>query len=175
MCGHRLPVASGQEINDEAPPQIVLGQLSRAWTSLLQVFHQPTPRTNYRDPPPGFVMPPLIKAVYDRQPETVRQLLASGADTSAMDDLFHNPLHCAVNWGQVEVVLLLLHNGAHMNAVIGRGPNLTPLALAVAGDEEVIGKILIGRGASIEHDSISPWGMAIYNRWVNEYRYGSPL
>lgn len=153
-------------IND-APPhplQIVVGHLSRAWTSLLQVF-QPTPWVSAFKPPPGFVMPPLITAVLHRKIDTVRQLLASGVDTSLMDDVHYNALHYAAMSGQQETVLLLLHSGAKINARNGTGSELTALALAVASDEEVVGKILISKGATIVNDSLTHFAMATYNRW----------
>lgn len=119
---------------------------------------------NCLDPPPGPVIPPLITAVLDRQTETVRQLLASGADTSAIDHRFHNALYYATMAGLEETLLLLLHNGA-----TGAGSNLTALDLAVVSDKEVVGKILIGRGATIEHNTLSDYNMEDYNRWAAEF------
>lgn len=151
MCRHRVSVAqdaSGQDI-DVAPPHqppIAPGQLSRAWASLLGVFQSAAP-VGHR-PPPGFVTPPLITAVLRQKTETVRQLLASGADTSAMDDVDHNALHYAAMGGYEEIVLLLLHNGAKINARNGTGSELTALDMAIASGEEMVARILISRGAT---------------------------
>lgn len=118
-------------------------------------------------------MPPLITAVLGQQTETVRQLLVDGADTSLMDDLHHNALHYAAMGGLEEILLLLLCNGAKIDARNGTGSNLTALALAVASEEEVLGKILIGRGATMAPGSLTASGMEIYNRWMVEYEFHS--
>lgn len=143
-------------------PQIIMYQLYHAFTSLLQVF-QPIRL--------GVSNSPLITAVLAKQTETVRHLLVGGADTSAMDDLDHNALHYAAMGGYEEILLLLLCNGANINARNGTGSNLTALAIAVASDEEVVGKILIGRGATIAPDSLSAFGMETHDRWIAEYRF----
>lgn len=128
----------------------------------------------YSSPRPGLapsrhlralLCPPLITAVLHQKIETVRQLLASGADTSLMDDLQYNALHYAAMGGQQETVLLLLHNGAKINARNGTGSEMTALALAVASNEEVVSKILIAKGATIADGSLTHFAMATYNRW----------
>lgn len=117
---------------------------------------------------------PLIRAVLKRQTETVRQLLASGADTSATDDCGYNALHHASNGeGYTEIVLLLLDSRAKINAKTDRGifsTGLTALALAVASEEEVVGKILMARGAEVGRDDLSDSGMEIHDRWRAELR-----
>lgn len=118
-------------------------------------------------------MPPLITAVLNEQTETVRQLLVGGADTSAMDDLYYNALHYAAMGGLKEILLLLLCNGAKIDAKTGTGSNLTALALAVASEEVVVGKILIARGATIAPQSLTAVGMETYNRWIAEYEFRS--
>lgn len=116
-------------------------------------------------PPPGFDMPPLITAVLGRQTETVRELLAGGADTSAVDDLATNSLHYAAMGGYEEIVLLLLANGADINARSNRGRGMSPLAQAVASGEEVVSKLLIARGAKLGPSELSDLGTVTYNCW----------
>lgn len=138
-----------------------MDQLSEIWRSLSRALWS-SPET------------PLIIAVLKRQTETVRQLLASGADTSATDYCGYNALHHASNGeGYTEIVLLLLDSGAKINAKTDRGifsTGLTALALAVASEEEVVGKILMARGAEVGHDDLSDSGMKIHDRWRAELR-----
>lgn len=145
-------------------PQIMMRQLSHALTSLFQVF-QPLQLFSV-SPPPGFIMPPLITAVLGKQTETVRQLLVAGADTSVMDDLYYNALHYGAMGGLEEILLLLLCNGAKIDARTGTSSHLTALTLAVASEEPVVGKILIGRGATITYGSLMASGMGIYSRSI---------
>lgn len=111
-------------------------------------------------------MPPLITAVLGKQTETVRQLLVAGADTSVMDDLYYNALHYGAMGGLEEILLLLLCNGAKIDARTGTSSHLTALTLAVASEEPVVGKILIGRGATITYGSLMASGMGIYSRSI---------
>lgn len=112
----------------------------------------------------------LITAVQDLQTNKVKELLARGADTSVMDHVRYNALHYAAKSGSEEIVLLLLANGAQIDALTDSGRiRITALALAVANGKEVVGKRLIAKGAQVSRRELSECGMAIYKRWHEEY------
>lgn len=115
-------------------------------------------------------MPPLIPAVLSRQTEQVRLLLAGGTDTSAIDHLEHNPLHYAAMMGNEEIVLLLLANGAKIDAksTYYDIPS-TALRLALLRKEEVVSKLLIARRAEVGRGELCFFSMSQYERWREEY------
>ncbi|XP_042235854.1 ankyrin repeat and SOCS box protein 3-like isoform X2 [Homarus americanus] len=60
---------------------------------------------------------PLPKAVVNKNLETVRYLLAAGADPNREDHKFGLPLHVAAGKGLLEITQLLLESGADINKV----------------------------------------------------------
>ncbi|KAL0634083.1 hypothetical protein Q9L58_006962 [Maublancomyces gigas] len=151
-----------------------MNPLSRAWTSLTGAFTNPGSDSFSINPPSDFDMPPLITAVMARDIESVRQLLALGADTSAVDDLQYTSLIYAAMGGQEEIVLLLLASGADINAKSGNGSGMSALAQAVASGEEVVSKLLIARGAKTSHSELSDLGMVKYEFWRIGYQPTPP-
>lgn len=151
-----------------------MNPLSRAWTSLTGRFTNPGSDSFSIDPPPDFDMPPLITAVMARDIESVRQLLALGADTSAVDDLQYTSLIYAAMGGQEEIVLLLLASGADINAKSGNGSGMSALAQAVASGEEAVSKLLIARGAKTSPSELSDLGMVKYECWRIGYQFVPP-
>lgn len=151
-----------------------MNPLSRAWTSLTGAFINPGNRSFPLHPPPDFDMPPLITAVMARDVESVRQLLALGADTSAVDDLGCTPLINAAMGGQEEIVLLLLASGADIDAKSANGRGTSALTQAVASGEEAVSKLLIARGAETGPSELSDLGMVQYERWRIGYQFVPP-
>lgn len=77
--------------------------------------------------------------------ERVRELIATGNwDPTEMDGSAKRPLDYAIENGNAEIVLLMVQNGADVNAV---GPNGTPLQVAQdKGNQEIV-QILQQAGA----------------------------
>lgn len=58
---------------------------------------------------------PLMEATMDGDFKSVEKLVDKGADIHAVDDEFTTALHYAVYYGDIEIVKLLLENGANPN------------------------------------------------------------
>lgn len=146
-----------------------MDQLSRAWESLTQIlqssslFYQPT-----SDPYSGSSTPPLITAVLRQNINAVQVVLELDVDINLKDDLGYNALHYAAMSGAEEIVLLLLAKGATIGMRTS-GSGLTALALAVASEHKVVGKILMDRGERTGPQALSRSGMVIYNSWLAEF------
>lgn len=91
----------------------------------------------------------LVELMSMGQPETVRQVIAKGADLGALDErglpLLHRAAFFGETIGTAGVMDQLLQSGADIN---GRGPHgATPLHLAVAGQSPTAIRYLLGAGA----------------------------
>ena len=84
-------------------------------------------------------------ASYNGDEDTVRSLIAVGADCNLIGGEYGSALGAASFKGHESVVQLLLENGAHVNAPGGRYANA--IALACVLGHEGIAKILITNGA----------------------------
>lgn len=90
---------------------------------------------------------PLHEAVGSNRTETVKLLIANGADLGATDKTGMTPLHVAAMWNRAEQVAILLDAGADLDARDKFGD--TPLhTAAVFGSKEAI-RALVERGADI--------------------------
>lgn len=89
----------------------------------------------------------LIIASENGDIETVRQLLANGADANAMGPN-SGALHCAVANGHREIVTLLLDNGSNPNTADNQ--SYYPIHLAAAYKHINIVRDLIDRGAKLD-------------------------
>ena len=80
--------------------------------------------------------------------EAVKQHIAAGADVNAIDDdRGMTPLHYATGNGHKEIVVLLITEGADVNAKNGKG--WTPLfGAAVLGKNKIV-ELLIAKGANV--------------------------
>jgi ankyrin repeat protein len=87
-----------------------------------------------------------LAAFFGRR-EAVERLVSAGADIQAVaDNSIHNtPLHAAVAGGYVEVSLLLIENGADVNAVDAGGH--TPLHIAAEAGYVPVVEALLARDA----------------------------
>ncbi|KAI5460207.1 ankyrin repeat-containing domain protein [Mariannaea sp. PMI_226] len=65
---------------------------------------------------------PLHFAAFKGQEATAKELLALGADKEAVDDANWTPLHFAARYHHLEVLRLLLHNGAKVGKKVDGGP-----------------------------------------------------
>ena len=106
--------------------------------------------------------PPLDRAIWNRDVETVKILLAHHANTAIRNTYSMTPLHAAAETGNAEVVKMLLSAGADVNAEqlafslpCGSGEEDTPQRntplhfAAASGNPETI-KLLLDDGAKIE-------------------------
>jgi ankyrin repeat protein len=92
---------------------------------------------------------PLHDAVWLGQLETVRSLVAGGADVNARHlEGGSTPLHFAAAQGRAEIALLLIEHGADVNAATKYGD--TALAIAIRRADQEIMNILLGHGAATD-------------------------
>ncbi len=99
----------------------------------------------------------LIDALEANDFVTVRKMLEAGVSTKIESDSGDSLLHIAARNGRIEIVDLLLANGAEINRKIVRGQHVgaTPLSSAIhCGDAKMVAH-LIARGAT-------PFGLNYY-------------
>lgn len=97
--------------------------------------------------PRGHQMSFLHKTAERGNLESVRTLLAEGADINARDDRGRTPLHAAAREGHCEVARWLLDNGADIQARDEDGE--TPLHVAVMGWSPETVQLLVEKGADV--------------------------
>ena len=107
---------------------------------------------------------PLHLAAFFGRREAVEQLLASGADLSAVsrNSLTNTPLHAAVAGGHVEVSLLLIERGAGVNAKDAGGH--TPLHIAAEAGYLPVVEALLAKGAdphAVDMEDKTPLSRAV--------------
>ena len=103
---------------------------------------------------------PLHLAVQDEDTETVKALLAAGADPNVKGEYGRTPLHEAAWIGHSETIRLLLAAGSDPNAKDHKG--LTPLHTAASGNSEIV-QILLPAGAdpnALTNDQRTPLHIA---------------
>ena len=93
------------------------------------------------------VYTPLHRAALDGDTETVRALVAAGADIDAKDEDCNAPLHYAAWWGYTETARALVELGADINAK-GEYGN-TPLHCAALDGETETARALVELGANV--------------------------
>lgn len=93
---------------------------------------------------------PFFQAIERDDNEAVRKLVKSGIDLKTRDERGNTALHVAVAGGNLEIVRLLLENGAKVNAK--NKEKLTPIWMFEDGEDETLVKIfrlLIAKGADV--------------------------
>jgi ankyrin repeat protein len=93
------------------------------------------------------VLMPLFIAVRDRDKETVKRLIAEGADVNGMLNGGWTPLVLAARKGYEDVAELLIAEGADISARNKAG--LSPLDTAVLSNYKGMVELLIAKGANI--------------------------
>jgi ankyrin repeat protein len=73
-------------------------------------------------------MPLLLRACMTDNIACVKALLVAGADIKVTDNIQRTALHCATGWSTLDMVELLVANGADINAKTTKGD--TPLTFA---------------------------------------------
>lgn len=114
----------------------------------------------------GVARPDLFSAVYDEGSETMRRLLADGADVRVRESLRGwTPLHLAARQGRADLVELLAEAGADVHAEDPAGQ--TPLFPACGCGRREAAAALIHRGAEVntaDEQGASPLLLAVCNR-----------
>jgi ankyrin repeat protein len=95
--------------------------------------------------------------------ESIKSAIESGFDVNSSEqgEFGSSLLHIAIRYGQMEVFLYLLDNGADLDFVDSVG--WTPLMEAVVDDKAEFGKILVERGCKkdlINHRGASAQALA---------------
>ena len=104
-----------------------------------------TPTAQANIPTPGPTpSSELVRAIDSRDYDTVKRLIAAGADVNARDNYDRPLLQRAINEGNAEIVQLLVDAGADVNVRYRQGP---PLYTAIGEDNARIVRILLDAGA----------------------------
>jgi ankyrin repeat protein len=105
----------------------------------------------------------LMSAIqYGGTPDTVKLLLAKGADPNAQDNEGWHPLQLAAKRGDVKIVQLLLDNGAYVDATNLDGASAL-MSAAYRGHMDVV-RLLAEKGANVnllESDGVTPLMAAV--------------
>jgi uncharacterized protein len=92
---------------------------------------------------------PLVKAAFDNDLATVKELLSAGAKANTIDENYQmSPLAFAVSRGNLEMIQLLLWHGADVNATNKRGQ--TALMDLGANSTPEVALALIKAGAKLD-------------------------
>ncbi|MBN3314346.1 ANR28 phosphatase, partial [Atractosteus spatula] len=91
--------------------------------------------------------PPLLKAIFNVDPDEVRSLIFKKEDVNVQDNEKRTPLHAAAYLGDAEIIELLILSGARVNAKDNKW--LTPLHRAVASCSEVSVQVLLKHSADV--------------------------
>jgi ankyrin repeat protein len=115
----------------------------------------------------GFM--PLGLAVFFGHPETVKLLLASGAEVNvaSRETMKVTPLHSAAAARQVAIARLLIAHGANVNAAQAES-GFTPLHEAAANGDLEFATLLLDHGANINAkmtDGKTPLAFALSRNW----------
>jgi ankyrin repeat protein len=97
----------------------------------------------------------LRKAVTQGDLDTVKSLIADGADVNAKYGRRGTALYLAIESGHTDVARLLIDKGADVNARGGRW--FTPLHLAVRFGQTDIAELLIAKGGNIDAQGSGMW------------------
>jgi len=90
----------------------------------------------------------LFSAVKSNDLELAIQLIKDGADVNGIDETGQSPLHHACYLGYLEIIKLLLDNGANVNKTVPKLA-LTPIHGATMNGNRSIVALLVDRGADI--------------------------
>ncbi len=94
---------------------------------------------------------PLSRAVRKERKATVEALISMGANVNTTNAIGSTPLHFAAISGNLDIVRLLLENGAEVNAKTNGGdlPGVTPIHAAAFEGQTRIVELLLVKGADI--------------------------
>lgn len=122
---------------------------ARGHASVVQYLISSGAHVNFSPTELGDTPPPLLEASEYGHLETVRALLAAGADIQATNTMTRaTSLHLAARTGSEGVVKVLLAKGADVEALDGDGQ--TPLHAGVQGGRWRVLKALLDAGAQVE-------------------------
>lgn len=95
--------------------------------------------------------PLLIRAALRRDVELARYLISAGARVNVAADLHGTPLMLAARGDQIELLQLLLEQGADANVIAGHNGTHKPSALLVAAEAGNLDfvELLVGAGADV--------------------------
>ncbi|EKD83361.1 MAG: ankyrin repeat protein, partial [uncultured bacterium] len=95
-----------------------------------------------------------VKRILREDPEQIQAVTPEGK----------SPLHMATGWGQKEIVLFLLKEGANINALNNQGG--TPIHVAASRNQPECAAILLDHGADMEairvEGSVTPLAIAVF-------------
>ncbi|MFO7276545.1 MAG: ankyrin repeat domain-containing protein [Pseudomonadota bacterium] len=129
----------------ERPAPLVIAARNKDWSTVHSLLAtRPRPDVNQRTADGTTA---LHWAVYHNDVETVRRLLAAGADPNARNDYGSTPLAEAAMLGNVEVIRRLLDAGADVESPNADGQ--TALMLLARTSNVEAARLLIRRGANV--------------------------
>ncbi|PKL45423.1 MAG: hypothetical protein CVV41_00065 [Candidatus Riflebacteria bacterium HGW-Riflebacteria-1] len=95
-----------------------------------------------------------VKKILQQDPEQIQAVTPEGK----------SPLHMATGWGQKEIVIFLLKEGAKINALNNQGG--TPIHVAASRNQPECAAILLDHGADMEairvEGAVTPLAIAIF-------------
>ena len=109
-----------------------------------RMFEQVMPSCMYTD---SDVMEDLLKGIRSKNLEMITEAIDNGADVN-QQAMYGTPLFHAISRGKVEIVEVLLENGADIE-LVSAGTDRTPLMYALKNGSSEVVRYLVQRGANV--------------------------
>ena len=99
----------------------------------------------------------LFEAIESHDVKSLEELLKIKLDLNIQDEYGFHPLHIAVNLGYLDIVKILVRNGANVNITFYLDQE-TPIKTAVSNGHYDISKYLLENGAEVNSDDFNYYG-----------------
>ena len=93
----------------------------------------------------------IIAGVHSNNKEIVQELINRGAVVNSVEKGEDTALHIAAQKGNLDIVKMLVENGADLNAIYKANSGLSPLCIAILNYHIEVVEYLIGMGADVNY------------------------
>ena len=109
----------------------------------------------------------LVQAIYDRDTTAAAKAIANGANVNERISGMQPVIQAAANFGNIEIVRMLLEKGADINAVNSEGDNIMTMWPGCTGEVTEMVRMFLKAGVDISF--LSPSGSSALTRFAGTY------